>query len=55
MTSKVLYELLIRSYGKIEFFSQTWNLTTDKNTYVNRGKTKDHEKFNFGYEKIQKM
>ena len=37
MTSKVVYELLIRSYERFMYFSQTWNLTISKNTNVNNG------------------
>ena len=55
MTSKVLYELLIRSYERFKDFSQTWNLTISKNTSVNNGKSKHYEKLNFNRKKIQEM
>ena len=54
MTSKVLYELLIRSYERFKYFSQTWNLTIAKNTNVNQRKSKNHEELNFNREKVQK-
>ena len=44
MTSKVLYELLIRSYERFKYFSQTWNLTISKNTNV-YGKSKHYKKW----------
>ena len=52
MTSKVLYELLIRSYERFKYFSQTWNLTIAKNTSVNQRKSKHHRKLNFNRQKI---
>ena len=36
MTSKVLCELLIRSYERFKYFSRTWNLTISKSTSVNQ-------------------
>ena len=53
-TSKVLYELLLRSYEQFKLFSQTWNLNIDKNTNENSEKTKYHEKMNFSREKRSK-
>ena len=55
MTSKVLYELLIRSYERFKYFSQTLNLTIAKNTNVTQRKSKHHEKLNFSRQKIQKF
>ena len=54
MTSKVLYELLIRSYEQFKYFSQTWNFTISKNTNVNHRKSEHYEKLNFNRKKIQK-
>ena len=54
MTSKVVYEHLIRSYERFTYFSQTWNLTIAKNTNVNQGKSKNHAELNFYRGKIQK-
>ena len=36
------------------YFSQTWNLTIAKNTYVNQRKSENHEELNFSLEKVQK-
>ena len=47
MTSKVLYELLIRSYEQFKVVSLTSNLAIDKNTHVNNRKNKNHGKLNF--------
>ena len=55
MTSNVLHELLIRSYERFNYFSQTWNLTIAKNTKENQRKSKNHEELNFNRGKIQKM
>ena len=55
MNSKILYELLVRSYKRLEYFLQTWNFMIAKNINVNQQKSKRHEKFNFSFEKIQKM
>ena len=52
INSKVLYELLIRSYEWFKYFSQTWNLTISKNTYVNKRKSKHYEKLNYCRKKI---
>ena len=52
MTSKVVYELLIRSYERFMYFSQ---ITVAKNTIVNQRKSKNHEELNFNCGKIQKM
>ena len=54
MTSKVLYELLIRSYERFKYFSRTWNLTISKSTSVNQQKCGHHGKINFNREKTQK-
>ena len=54
MTSKVLYELLIRSYERFKYFSRTWNLTISKSTSVNQRKCEHHGKINFSREKTQK-
>ena len=54
MTSKVLYELLIRSYERFKYFSRTWNLTISKSTSVNQRKCGHHGKINFNREKTQK-
>ena len=43
MTSNVLYEVLIRSYERFKYFSQTLNLTMAKNTNVNKQKSKHHK------------
>ena len=42
MTSKVLYELLIRSFERFKYFSQTSNLTIAKNTNLDQRKSKHH-------------
>ena len=55
MISKVLYELLLRSYERFKYFSQTLNFTISKNTNVNHRKPEHYEKLNFSHEKIQKM
>ena len=55
MTSKVLYELLIRSYARFKYFSRTWNLTIFKSKSVNQRKCEHHGKIIFSCEKIQKM
>ena len=44
MTSKVLYELLTRSYEQFKYFLQTWNLTISKTTKVNNRKSEHHKK-----------
>ena len=44
MTSKILYELWIKSYEQFKYFSQTWNLTISKNTSVNHRTLKHYEK-----------
>ena len=54
MTSKFLYEIIIRSYERFTYFSQTWNLKIFKNTDVDQQKSKHYEKLNFNREKIQK-
>ena len=46
ITSKVLYELLIRSYERFKDFAQTYNLTISKNASANHGKSEHHEKTN---------
>ena len=51
---EVLIELLIRNYERFKYFSQTRNLALSKNTSVKHRKTKHHEKYNFGREKITK-
>ena len=55
MQSKFLYELLIRSYERFKYFSQTWISTIAKNTNVNHRISKHHEKLNFGPQKMQKF
>ena len=55
MTSKVLYELLIRSYERFKYFSQTWNFTISKSTSVNQRKREHHGKIIFSFGKFQKM
>ena len=55
LTSKVVKELLIRSYDRFMHFSPTWDLTITKNTSVNQQKFKQHEKMNFNREKNQKI
>ena len=55
MTSKVLYEVLKKSYERFKDFSQTSNLTISKNTNVNNGKSSNYEKLNFSRKKIQEM
>jgi len=53
ITSNVLYELLITSYERFKYFSQTWNLTISKNTNVNKRKSK-LEKLNFARKRSKK-
>ena len=48
MTSKVLYELLIKSYERFMYFRQTWKFMISKNTNVNKRKSK-HEELNFSF------
>ena len=55
MTSKVLYELLIKSYERFKYFSRTLNLSIFKSTSLNQRNCEHHEKINFSHEKIQKM
>ena len=55
MTSKAVYELLIKSYERFMYFRQTWKFTISKNTNVNNRKSKHYEELNFGRKKIQKM
>ena len=55
MTSKALYELLIRSYARFMYFRQTWKFTISKNTNVNNRKSKHYEELNFSRQKIQKI
>ena len=55
LTSKFLYELLIRSYARFKYFSRTWNLTIFKSKSVNQRKCEHHGKIIFSCEKIQKM
>ena len=51
MTSKVVKELLKRSYEWLKYFSQTWNLTIAKNT---NGESKNHKELNFSKGKTKK-
>ena len=55
MDSKVLYELLIRSYERFKYFSEAWNWMIAKNTGVNQRKSKHHEKFEFQPPKYPKI
>ena len=55
MTSKVVHELLIKSYERFMYFSQIWNLTIAKNTNVNQRKSKNHEEYNFSLEEIKEI
>ena len=54
MTSKVLYELLIRSYERFKYFWQTWNLTISKSTSVNQWKCEHNGKINFSSKRSKK-
>ena len=46
---------LFKELWAIYVFSQTWNLTIAKNTSVNQGKSKHHEKLNFSPQTIKKI